>query len=1113
MTAPELAPVPLSMAADALVRFAVAGGDGASLSGWLATLLERDPSAPATAATELGVDLDELRSRLARREGESPALPGEEVRRRAGQHAGAAGHPVASVGDLAWAILVAAAEAAPAAEAVPEPAKSERVPDAPPPPIAPAAPVVPPSAVAALASPAPGPAADERVVRVFISSTFRDMQAERDELVKRVFPELRQLCRARGVEFVEVDLRWGITREQAERGEVLPICLAEIARCRPYFIGLLGERYGWVPDALDPALAEQQPWLAERAGRSITELEILHGVLNDPAMADHAFFYFRDPAYGASVDPAQRPDLEPEDGGAATQLAALKERIRSSGLPVRTDYTDPRALGTLVLEDLRGAIEVEFPEGSEPDVWDRERAAHRMFARSRTRVYVGRSSYYERLDDHVRGDGPPLLVTGPAGAGKSALLANWAEHHRAQMPDLPLVYHAVSATPQGTDHVHLARRLAVELRRGAGGDDAERAAAAWVEQVDDEDLMRSLPSFLASAVADGRRVVLVLDGVDQLADAPGARELLWLPDELSRGVRVVVTARQGAVRDALGRRGWPILEIGPLDTDERAVLAKDYLWATYRKRLEPAQLERIVAAPQTASPLFLRALLEEVRVFGEFERVGQRVEHYLAAPTVLDLFGLVLERLEQDYQAEGASLVRRTMSAIWASRRGLTEPELLALTEIPRAVWSPLSLALEESLISRHGALGFFHDEFRSAVERRYLRDEGSKTAAHLRLADFFEASAPDARRAEELPYELAEAGAWERLAEAISDPVLADTAWEAEPAALRAWWSAVREHTGVTPPQAYAAVLASPANHLREQVWSIANLLMTMDYVDEALPVQRHLVDRSRAEGDIGRLQASLGNLGVSLFKLDRLEEALACHREEEAICRDNGYERELQKCLGNQVNVLGKLGRPDEGLALLVEAEALCRRLADPAQLAHRLFARAQLLGDKADLDGAHVALLEAGRLLESLSDREGLEGYIGTINDQGVKRKKRGQLKEAMECYREAERVSRLTGNAWVLQASLVNQGNVLGRWGEHDQADRLFEEAEAICRRLADRDALMRCIFNRAARLAEAGRPADAVPKAEEARSLAVELGQTDLLPHIDHLLDEARSRLW
>jgi len=112
----------------------------------------------------------------------------------------------------------------------------------------------------------------QRVVRVFISSTFRDMQEERDILIKKVFPELRRRCRERGVEFVEVDLRWGVTEEQAERGEVLPICLAEIDNCRPYFVGLLGERYGWVPDRIAEDLLETQPWLAEHREHSVTAL-------------------------------------------------------------------------------------------------------------------------------------------------------------------------------------------------------------------------------------------------------------------------------------------------------------------------------------------------------------------------------------------------------------------------------------------------------------------------------------------------------------------------------------------------------------------------------------------------------------------------------------------------------------------------------------------------------------------------------------------------------------------------------------------------------------------------------------------------------------------------
>ncbi|MFQ5645175.1 MAG: DUF4062 domain-containing protein, partial [Thiogranum sp.] len=48
---------------------------------------------------------------------------------------------------------------------------------------------------------------DDRNIRIFISSTFRDMHAEREELVKYTFPELRRRSRERGVDLLDVDLR------------------------------------------------------------------------------------------------------------------------------------------------------------------------------------------------------------------------------------------------------------------------------------------------------------------------------------------------------------------------------------------------------------------------------------------------------------------------------------------------------------------------------------------------------------------------------------------------------------------------------------------------------------------------------------------------------------------------------------------------------------------------------------------------------------------------------------------------------------------------------------------------------------------------------------------
>ena len=100
--------------------------------------------------------------------------------------------------------------------------------------------------------------------RIFVSSTFSDMKAERNALQARVFPKIRELCRAHGYRFQAVDLRWGISGEAALDHRTLEICLEELRRCkrvtpRPNFLILLGGRYGWrpLPSPIDAVEFEQ----------------------------------------------------------------------------------------------------------------------------------------------------------------------------------------------------------------------------------------------------------------------------------------------------------------------------------------------------------------------------------------------------------------------------------------------------------------------------------------------------------------------------------------------------------------------------------------------------------------------------------------------------------------------------------------------------------------------------------------------------------------------------------------------------------------------------------------------------------------------------------------
>ncbi len=108
--------------------------------------------------------------------------------------------------------------------------------------------------------------------RVFVSSTFNDLKAERNALRERVFPKLRELCGQYGCRFQPVDLRWGVSEQAAFEQSTLRICLDEIARCqqltpRPNFIALLGDRYGWRP-LPSVIAAEEYEAIAERVGEA-----------------------------------------------------------------------------------------------------------------------------------------------------------------------------------------------------------------------------------------------------------------------------------------------------------------------------------------------------------------------------------------------------------------------------------------------------------------------------------------------------------------------------------------------------------------------------------------------------------------------------------------------------------------------------------------------------------------------------------------------------------------------------------------------------------------------------------------------------------------------------
>ena len=595
---------------------------------------------------------------------------------------------------------------------------------------------------------------DSRTVRVFLSSTFRDFMEERDLLVRKVFPELRRRCRLRQVELVEVDLRWGITEQEAQQGKVLPICLAEIDRARPFFMGLLGERYGWVPEKnqYDLSLIVEQPWLEEhRGGKSVTELEILHGVLNNPAMKNRAFFYLRDPRWAEKRGGAYLGEGPTEKA----KLAELKVQIRQSGFPVVENYPNPEALAERVQQDLWKLIDEAYPESEVPDALALERRRHETFGTSHFEFYSRQEHSFKFLNSAITTNPfKPILIIGASGAGKSALIANWIKDYSLGLTKTLNIVHYIGLGGNAGDPVNLVERLIKEIARFTG-DEVNLDS-------NEENILNALPDWLAraSSYAEKKRKewLIIIDGLDKLVSS---RDFRWLPAFLPQRVKIVASCQDTNVQNELRSQAeWREFTVSPLAPEDGLKILQDYL-RKFNKVLPLYECDLILRHPLATSPLFSRVLAEEMRVFGQHELLRQKLASYLSSTTIPELFSHVLDRIESDNPNNS---VCSSLSYIWASRAGLFEEELLTMAGLAPATWATIRNALGEALLESLGRIQFAHDYIKQAVEIRYLFTQDLKKQAHENIAMWFAAQRLTPRVIEELPWQWQNTGNLSRL-------------------------------------------------------------------------------------------------------------------------------------------------------------------------------------------------------------------------------------------------------------------------------------------------------------------------------------------------------------
>ncbi|MGW6932426.1 DUF4062 domain-containing protein [Lentzea sp. NPDC054927] len=586
-----------------------------------------------------------------------------------------------------------------------------------------------------------------RRMPLFVASTFRDMDRERDLLARVVIPRVNERLRERGhgVSIYPVDLRWGVETDDRLDAEtrqrvILQVCAGEVRRCRPLFLGLLGGEYGWVP----PAHIGEETRVAAGVDDpgfplSVTALEILSAVRES-----------RDDG----VAPVLLARAEAQEVPAQTRF-----REHLGDLPIA--YEPPAFTETATAELVR-LLDSVLSAPAPGDWLAEEVRAHRWAAEQEAQHFVGRQAELGRIgtfwdfmqQKYLWGKGDEannpvhrrrvqfaptaLALVGPSGCGKSALLAMAAT--RMEFWDIGVkaepvrAFVRVGATPASRNVAVCVLVLLAQL-----DPDAARAVAArhTPESLTLDDVLEPWLAVLRAGWR-GNRPVVVVDGIDRFDGLmTESTPLAWLPIDLGDRVRLLLSAAEDSYEaEMLGLRpATEVMHVGELRLQDASALVARRI-ADHHKAMPAALIERLVQRSTTARWLVVASDLLTTLTAHDYvvlRNVDQREADPEAA--LRALLATVVEDLSPDLgdvQLEAMSrlieLVDHRLGvmlcAVGVSMAGVTEDDLRGIVgDVGLSAVSTAEMALFRDVLSAFVSVQgerwtFVHDTVEVAVDR-----------------------------------------------------------------------------------------------------------------------------------------------------------------------------------------------------------------------------------------------------------------------------------------------------------------------------------------------------------------------------------------------------------
>lgn len=637
---------------------------------------------------------------------------------------------------------------------------------------------------------------------IFVSSTFQDMQAERDIIRQKVFPAINKVaaCHNDHIEFI--DLRWGIdTLKQSEQEasiKIMSVCLNELRRSDDLMIILLGDRYGWTPD-IAYLRNLQRIWdiVSIREQMSATAFEIEHGVFHGNK---RALVYFRKlENIGVTDIPGFYFEQNSEN---RKHLEKLKNRLRKNSRCKVQEYSvhfkdgtieqdDMDAFARRLKEDLEKELAEKWEEFDQLSNFDQEQEIQWGFIQQKAEGFCARGREIDLLMSKIQSwsNGSKCknqnvfsknfvhFIIGSSGSGKSTMLSKLAVCLRQEGRDVLPFIGGLTMDSNDTIRVlnnivyYIEEQLEIDHQVKFGVDEAryvtkkelgESVAQGHtsIATLNRQKLQKRLEE-VAEQYVDGHSPLIVLiDALDQFYPDENRDDLVFCSPKLNGNVQFIITCTPEIKTKAVDKT---ILK--KLKGDDQLLTIRSAL--KYRhKEISEEVISELLKSKGTENPLYISMVMDGLMLMDQkdfclINRQGGQSDAIASYQKNLiaffpeDLSEMAVSLFEKSGEIIGKPFTQKALEYIAISRQGLRESDLAYCMgkDWDSTSFSNLMFYLNDQfLIHADGRIDFTHKVLRQGVLSKIQNAEAM--AMHLKLEwCYHEREVEDSVRASEILY------------------------------------------------------------------------------------------------------------------------------------------------------------------------------------------------------------------------------------------------------------------------------------------------------------------------------------------------------------------------